>query len=376
MNTAAEGARVLGVATAVPEHCIDTPVLREVVLEAFEGLPERVLAKLMRAFDRSGVECRYSVLEPERLLDERSWAESNALYQQHALRLSARAIRGVLEKTGFDPRDVDALYSTSTTGLSTPSIESLLIPELGLSWSVDYSPSYARGCAGGAVALARATEYVRAYPDRVALVVAAEVSSLMFPGFRKPVDIISASLFADGAGAVLIAGPEAGYGAGAELELVASRSVTWPESRHIMGWDYLDERPALILDSGLPSFLTKNLETSFEAACDACGVSPADLEHYVLHPGGPAVIGAMEEALELAEGSLEDTREVLRRFGNMSSATVLFVLERFLWRGEHDGGPGVLGAMGPGFSAQFIFFRAPRIQSMVSERATIAHERT
>lgn len=347
---------IVSVATAVPAHRITTPELREIAREAFLQSAEPV-GRLLPLYERSGVESRYSVVDADWLLSEHSWTQRNTLYQEHAPRLLGEAVSSALNAAGADPSRVDALYTSSTTGLATPSLETSLIPLVGLQPTVDYNPSYARGCAGGAVALARAADHVRAHPHRVAVAAAVEISSLLFPGQKRRVDLVGSTLFGDGAGAALVAGSESGM-TGTGVKLFAASSYTWPNTRRMMGWDYPDPGPALVLDARLPSHLRAHLGPAFRDACAASGIAPKGLAHHVVHPGGPAVLDAVQQALDLTPESLAVGREVLAHFGNMSSATLYFVLQGFLRGGGYAPGDlGAMVAMGPGFSLQSVLFR-------------------
>jgi alkylresorcinol/alkylpyrone synthase len=233
-------------------------------------------------------------------------------------------------------------------------LDSKLIFSLGLSEHVRRVPIWGLGCAAGAAGLARAAEYARLYPDQLVLLVGVELSGLTFQrSDRSKSNLVSTSLFADGAAAVLLGVRKSGG-----PELLGSYSTTWPETEDVMGWDLIETGLKVQLSKSVPLIVREKLRENLTEACASLGLDFGALEHFILHPGGAKVLDAFEEALGIEPGTLGYSRTVLRECGNMSSVTVLFILERFLEEGEFAPGDlGVLSAMGPGFSAEHVFFR-------------------
>ena len=223
---------------------------------------------------------------------------------------------------------------------------------MGLSANLKRIPVWGLGCAGGAAGVARAADYARAYPDELVLVVAAELCGLTFQvGDISKSNLVASSLFADGAAAVLI-------GPGEGLEVQGSHSTTWPGTEDVMGWDLVESGLKVRFARSVPQIVMMRTRATVEKACKEHGLVPEDLRHLVIHPGGAKVIEAYEEALGLESGSLDLPCEVLREYGNMSSVSVLFVLERFLESYPPGSGEyGAISALGPGFSAEHVLFR-------------------
>jgi alkylresorcinol/alkylpyrone synthase len=228
-----------------------------------------------------------------------------------------------------------------------------LIFRLGLSEHTRRVPIWGLGCAAGVAGLARTADYARLYPGELALLIGVELCGLTFQrGDLSKANLVSTSLFADGAAAALI-------GSGAEgPELIGSHSTTWRDTEDIMGWDLVETGFKVKISRSIPTLVRRKMSENLLAACSSAGISPEDIEHFLIHPGGSKVLDAFEEVLGFEPGGLMLPREVLRECGNMSSVTVMFVLERFLRSHEFAAGDlGVLSALGPGFSAEHVFFR-------------------
>lgn len=315
---------------------------------------------MLPVFDHSGIEERYLCVPFEWADENHTFPEKNDLYIEAATALSEEAARDALDKAGVDPEDVGSLVFASTTGTASPTIGHRLIPRLGLSENVRVLPIYGRGCAAGAVGLAQATDLARIHPGKPALLVAVEVCSYTYQrGDRTKANLISSALFADGAGAVVVgAGADEGTSVVACPEVVGTHSTTWPSSQDIMGWDIIDTGMRVRLSRDLAKFLLERLPATVEDACAKYGVDRGEIKHFITHPGGPKVLDAIEEALGLENGGLALSRETLRWYGNMSSATVLFVLDRFMEQGKHDEGDlALLTGVGPGFSCEHVLLR-------------------
>jgi alkylresorcinol/alkylpyrone synthase len=352
MEASINNPRILSAATAVPPHRIEQGDIKEFARCLFAG-KFRDLDRLLPVFDNGQIETRHSCRPLEWFKREWSFPERNALYVEHALELSEKAARRCLDRAEVEPEKVGALLFVSTTGISTPSLDAKLLFRLGLSPHLKRIPVWGLGCAGGAAGVARASDYARAYPEEMVLVVAVELCSLTFQiGDISKSNLVAASLFADGAAAVLL-------GAGREgPEIIGSYSTTWPETEDVMGWDLTESGLKVRFARSVPQIVRTRTRATVEEACEKHGVVLEDLRHLVVHPGGAKVLEAYEEALELEPGSLDLSREILREYGNMSSASVLFVLERFLESYPAGSGEyGAISALGPGFSAEHVLFR-------------------
>jgi alkylresorcinol/alkylpyrone synthase len=344
--------KILSVATALPPHRIGQREVKEFARSMFSGT-YRDIERLAPIFDNVQVDSRYFCVPLEWFEQDHTFPEKNDLYVEHALDLCGKAARRAMDKAGVLPEEVGAIFFVSTTGFATPSLDSKLIFSLGLSEHTRRVPIWGLGCAAGAAGLAHAADYARLYPDQKVLLVGVELSGLTFQrGDRSKSNLISTSLFADGAAAVVL-GIEGGGS-----ELLGSYSTTWPDTEGVMGWELVETGLKVQLSKSVPEITRQRFRSNLSDACISLGLKLEDLRHFVLHPGGAKVLDAFEEVLELEPGGLTLSRAVLRECGNMSSVTVLFILERFLESGEFsEGDLGVLSAMGPGFSAEHVLFR-------------------
>jgi len=343
--------KILSVATALPPYRVGQEEAKTFARGMFSRR-DGDFERLLPIFDNVNVDSRYFCVPVEWFERDHGFPEKNALYVEHALDLSEKAAARALDRIGAGPEDVGAVFFVSTTGISTPSLDSKLIFRLGLSEHTRRVPIWGLGCSAGAAGLARASEHARLYPDKLVLLVAVELSGLTFQrGDRSKSNLISTSLFADGAAAVLLGnttGPE----------ILGSYSTTWPDTEDVMGWNLVETGLKVQLSKSVPAIVQERFRGNLEEACTSLGLDFDELEHFVLHPGGSKVLDAFENVLGLEPGGLATSRDVLRDCGNMSSVTVLFILERFLESREFvKGDLGVLSAMGPGFSAEHVFFR-------------------
>ena len=346
--------RILSVATALPPYRIGQNEVKEFARGMFSGAYGD-FERLLKVFDNTNIDERYFCVPPAWFEKDHGFTEKNALYVEHALDLSEKAARRALDRAGVEPEEVGAIFFVSTTGLSTPSLDSKLIFRLGLSEHTRRIPIWGLGCAGGVAGLARTADHTRVYPGELALCVGVELCGLTFQrGDLSKANLVSTSLFADGAAAALI-------GSGDSLEgpeLIGSHSTTWPETEDIMGWELVETGFKVKISRSIPALVRRRMSENLSAACASVGISSEDIEHHLIHPGGTRVLDALEEVLGLEPGGLALPREVLRECGNMSSVTVMFILERFLQSREFAAGDlGVISALGPGFSAEHVFFR-------------------
>ena len=344
--------RILSVGTALPAHRLEQSDLRQFARAVFAE-NHRDIDRLISVFENGQIGTRYLCEPLAWFQSERPFTEKNELYVKHALELCEAASRQALERANLTPKDIDAIIFVSTTGIATPSLDSWLIKRLDLSRHVTRTPIWGLGCAGGAAGLARAMEQARVHPGKRVLMVAVELCSLTFQhGDRSKSNLIAASLFADGAAAVVI-GP--GHGP----QLVSSYSTLWDDTEDVMGWDIIESGLKVRFAKSVPDIVRNLMRDNLACAAQHAGLQLSDLEHFVTHPGGLKVLQAYSDALGLPADALEDSYKVLQQCGNMSSVSVLFVLEQFMqrWPKLTPDRYGAISAMGPGFSAEHVIFK-------------------
>ncbi len=347
--------RILSVGTALPAFRVEQDGVRELTRALFSK-GHRDIDRLVAVFDNGQIKTRNICTPIEWFQTEHSWPEKNALYVQNALDLGEQAARSALERARLKPGDIDAIFFVSTTGIATPSLDSLLIKRLDLSRHVARVPIWGLGCSGGAAGLARAAEFARAKPGSRVLLVAVELCSLTFqPGDLSKSNLIAASLFADGAAAVIVSSAPDAEGP----SLVGSYSTLWDDTEDVMGWDVIESGLKVRFAKSVPELVQKLMHQNLTDAARANNVKLEDIQHFVTHPGGLKVLQAYAQALGLEADALSDSYAVLESCGNMSSVSVLFVLERFVrrWAELQPGELGAISAMGPGFSAEHVIFK-------------------
>lgn len=345
------GPRVRAVGLALPPHAVRQEDIKAFAACLFHEKLDH-LERLLPVFDNACIAKRHLAQPLAWYAVEHSFAEANSLYEESALELAVEASAQALDRAGVAPADVGLVVFVSSTGITTPTIDAKLIQRLGIAPNAARLPVWGLGCAGGVTGLARAAELTAAVPGRVALLVAAELCSLTFQrnDFSKA-NLVGAGIFADGAAAAVIAA------AGAGPEILGSHSTLFADTEDIMGWDVVESGLKVRFSRDIPTFVRANLPALSAAACRAWGITRGDLAHYVVHPGGAKVLDAYVESLGLSAAALASAYDVLAGYGNMSSASVLFVLERFLQTTPAGGRYGVMLTLGPGFSAEQVLFR-------------------
>lgn len=340
------------IASAVPRHFLTQAKALEEAKKAYPGRAD--LKKLLeRVFCSSGVEERHFCFPPEYYLEGKSFEERNRDYVVQASALAAAAARTCLANAKLSPEDVDHFFLVTTTGLATPSLDALLHPELGLRANVRRWPIFGLGCAGGAGALTRAADVLAGAPGQKALVVAVEVCGQVFtPRARTSTDMIGIALFGDGAAAVLVAGADVN-GTGAKI--LATRSVLFEGTHHIMGWEFTSDGMRLNLSKDVPDLIKNDLRPAVADFFASADLRPDEITFWALHPGGRKIIDTYRETFDLSEDALRFTRRSLAKKGNLSSVSVLTVFEDVVETGHPKTGDiAFLCALGPGFGAELL----------------------
>ena len=339
---------LLSLATAVPPHRLRQADVAAFARQLFAERPPEDLARLLPVYANAGIETRYSCVPLEWYATCHGWAEKNALYVRHALELSERAVRACLARAALDAEAIDAIVVVSTSGVATPSLDALLAERLPLRRDVTRLPIFGLGCAGGVLGLARAAALAKAAPGANVLFVTVELCGLTFRrNDQSKSNVIASALFGDGAAAAVLSC------AGKGPELTAWGEHTWADSLDIMGWRVEDDGLGVLFSRDIPTIVREGFRPALDEFLARHGLVLADIDCFLCHPGGAKVIVALEYALGLPEGGLAFARAVLREYGNMSAATVLFVLERAL-EGGGAHGRSLLSAVGPGFTAGFL----------------------
>lgn len=353
---------IRSVATALPPYALSQNQIRDLAREYFApAFPE--IDRYMSVFRHAQIDKRHFVAPLEWFSEPHSFKECNDLFIETATALGAEAALRCLADAGLEPADADHLLWVSTTGMAAPSPDAMLINRLGMNRHTRRTPIWGLGCAGGVAGLSRAYEYARAFPEQRVLLLSVELCSVTFQwNDHSKRNLIASSLFADGAAAVLVEGDDVQQpptsGQYPLPAILGTQSTLWPETLDIMGWDMVDTGMQVVFSSRIPRIVQTLMRENVEAFLQPFGLAIDDIDHWVLHPGGTKVITAYESALGIDPERLKHTRDVLRACGNMSSATVFFVLDAFLRTGSPARGEyGVLAVLGPGFSCELALVR-------------------
>jgi alkylresorcinol/alkylpyrone synthase len=350
------GATILGIERFCPPFRYDQETVTRWVREWLLEKDDPDALRLLSVYASSGVRARASVLPIEEVFFPRDFETQNDRYALIAREVATDLARRALAASEIAPGSVDLLVSVSCTGFMIPAMEAYVADALGMGPRLVRLPITESGCAGGVVSLARARDYLLAYPRATALVIAVELSSLTFQRWdRSPANVVSSALFGDGGAAVVLVGPDhpraGGSGRG---RITATESQFFRGTTHLMGFRLRNPGLQIILDRNLTPFLNREVLGAVEAFLSPRGLSRGDIRHWILHPGGRKIIEVMAERLGLSIDDLVATEAVLQEHGNMSSVTVLFVLDEIMRRKlPRPGDIGFLGAFGPGFGAEF-----------------------
>jgi alkylresorcinol/alkylpyrone synthase len=349
--------KIASAASAFPKHYYSQQELLQ-RLRDYWGADLRNPQLLQRLHRNVTVEGRYLAIPAEQYLDIKTWGQANDIWIRVAQELGEKALCLALHNANISPQDLGALFFTSVTGVCSPSIDALLINRMQLPANIRRTPIFGLGCVAGAAGIARAADYVRAYPKQAAALVSVELCSLTLQREDLSVaNLISSGLFADGAAAVIVTGEDIaslnGQSSGPAIR--ATRSIFYPNTEDMMGWNISEKGFRILLSTEVPNLIRQNLGRDVDAFLADQGLQKSDLKSYVLHTGGPKVLEASAAALGLNNGQLDASWDCLRKVGNLSSASVLVVLEDVMkHRRPEPGSLGLLAAMGPGFCSELV----------------------
>jgi alkylresorcinol/alkylpyrone synthase len=340
MNKSMAQAAILSLGTALPSHMVSQDEVLAILQQAKgRALPPR-LADIL---GNTGIERRYIAMSPDAYFGPRSWADRAKVYESVAMDLFQKAAIQAMDRAGLTPADIGQIVFVSTTGTMTPSVPSRMISDMGFAPDTRAVPLFGYGCAGGVIGLGIAADLWRAMPDKPVLLVSLELCSLAYDHARmEKKDMVAIALFSDGCAAAIIG---AGHAGDSNPKISNIAQHIWPDTLEMMGWEIGDTGFDLVLARDIPAFVSN----SFAPVCDAFlaenGVSISDMGQPVCHPGGGRVVDALADYFGQ---SLPATRSVLEAHGNMSSPTVLFVLDALLQK-DPIVAPTLMTALGPGF---------------------------
>ena len=332
-------------AVAVPSLEIRQQDVAAAARSVFSGRPDR-FERMRPIYANAGIESRHSSVPLSWYLQPHGWKERHDLFVESAVGLLERAAADCLDRASIDAARVDGIVVVSTTGMTAPSLDARLMERMGFRRDVQRLPVFGLGCAGGVLGLSRTAALARADPGSLWLFLVVELCGLTFrAGDQSNSNIVATALFGDGAAAALVSCDADGP------TITASGEHTWPESLDVMGWQVEDDGFGVLFSRDIPALVRGRFRAATDSFLAAHGRSLEDIDALVMHPGGAKVIDALQEALGAPSHALDSARSVLREYGNMSAATILFVLHQVLAGGQR--GRMLLAALGPGFTAGF-----------------------
>ena len=343
--------KLVSIGTAVPPYIIDQ---RDAARASHKAFSARFgdFERLAKVFESSGIRRRYGVRPIDWYLETAGWPERNAAHIDGAGDMFVDAAGKALSAADLKASDVDTIVTVSSTGIATPSLDARVGKRMGFRDDVERVPVFGLGCAGGVSGLSIASRLAAARPGSVVLLVAVETCTLAFRMDKlTKANIVATALFGDGAAACILRAADEGL---AEIEM--SGQHTWPDTLDIMGWSVDTEGLGVIFDRAIPPFAQEHVRPAIASILERARLSPGDIDRFACHPGGAKVVDALESALELEPGTLNHERDILAEYGNMSSPTALFVLERLMASGLPP--RTLLTAMGPGFTLSCVSLKA------------------
>jgi alkylresorcinol/alkylpyrone synthase len=347
--------KIISAASAFPKYYYP----QELLLTALRTYWADELSRpetLDRLHSRACVDGRHLAYPMEEYYKMQTFGDFNRAWMKAAEELGSQALCRALTQAGLAPTDIGAIFFVSVTGVCSPSIDAKLVNRLKLSPHIKRIPIFGLGCVAGAAGIARAADYVRAYPDQVAALVSVELCSLTLQKKDLSVaNLISSGLFGDGAAAVLVAGANCEAPGPA---IVATESTFYPDSEDVMGWDISEKGFQIVLSPSVPEVIREHLGQDVDAFLSGHDLTRQDITSWIMHTGGPKVLEASQEALGLRREALQTSWDCLRKTGNLSSASVLCVLEQVLKQPRpQPGAYSVLAAAGPGFCSELVLLR-------------------
>lgn len=353
---------ICSVGTSIPKHNISQEEVKELVQNVF-GYTNREIKRLLPVFDHAQIENRQFVVAKKWFEEGHTFAEKNSIYRENAIHYSLEAIDDCLQNEHFlnnviPYEAVDLIIYVSSSGLSTPTIDAFLLNERPFRQDVQRMPLWGLGCAGGAIGLSRAHDWVKAHPEKNALIICCEFCGVTFQkGDHRKSNLVGTALFGDGVSAALLVGEDSPYlkdKRQAVPKVTSTSSRTKRNSTDVMGWDVTNHGLQVIFSKSIPSLVESFWKEHIELFFQQLQVEKESIYAYIAHPGGVKVLQAMEEVLQSEKEKLRHSYNVLRNHGNMSSVTVLYVLKEWMREGIKAGEKGILSALGPGFSSELL----------------------
>lgn len=343
--------KILSVAKQLPKYKKETNEIIPFVKEWMQDQDKRFQRKVLKIFEGAGVDSRYSIMEAEQVFFNSTLEERNDIYVKEVKKLAEQSLQKCLKKINLVPTEIDYIITVSCTGIMIPSVDAYLINSLKMKQNIVRLPVTEMGCAAGISGIIYAKNFLKANPNKRAAVIAVESPTATFQlqDFSME-NIVSAAIFGDGAASVILSSYEEEEGP----KIINESMYHFYEATHMMGFKLVNTGLQMILDKSVPQIISDHFSDIIDPFLEENGMTIKDINHLVFHPGGKKIVQTVQDLFGSFGKNIDDTKEVLRLYGNMSSATVLYVLERFMDADKPSGDKGLMLSFGPGFSAQRI----------------------
>ena len=343
--------KIVSVAKQLPKYCRETKDIIPFVKLWMQDQDTRFQRKVIKLFEGAAVDKRYSIMDPLAVFTATSFEEKNDIYAREVVQLAEKSLKKSLEKANLNPTDIDYIITVSCTGIMIPSVDAYLINSLGMKQDIVRLPVTEMGCAAGVSGIIYAKNFLKANPDKRAAVIAVEAPTATFQlEDYSMTNIVSAAIFGDGASAVILSSYEEDKGP----VILDEAMYHFYNATDMMGFKLVNTGLQMILDKVVPQKISDHFPAIIYPFLEKNNLTIDDVDHLIFHPGGKKIVQTVEALFGVLGKNIDDTKEVLRAYGNMSSATVLYVLERFMDRNPAKGERGIMLSFGPGFSAQRI----------------------
>ncbi len=341
--------KIKAVAKQLPQYTRNTKEILPYIKMWLNGQEKRFQRKAIKIFENAGVERRYSIMDPVDIFSNLSFEERNDIYIKESIELAEKALNNALAKASWEPQDIDFLITVSCTGIMIPSVDAYLINNLKMRQDIVRLPVTEMGCAAGVSGIIYAKNFLKANPGKRAAVVAVEspMATFQLQDFSM-VNIVSAAIFGDGAACVLLSSHELEEGP----NIVGEEMYHFFDAEDMMGFKIKNRGLHMVLDQAVPETIAEHFPKIVHPFLEKYNTKIEEIDHLIFHPGGRKIVQTVEQLFGALNKNIDDTKEVLSLYGNMSSATILYVLERFMDRKIAKGDKGLMLSYGPGFSAQ------------------------
>ncbi len=350
-NSKLMSVKIISVAKQLPKYNRSTADILPFLETWLSGQDDRFKRKVLKIFENAGVDRRYSIMDAEEVFLNTSFEEKNDIYVREVITLAESALLKSLKKANLKPEDIDYIITVSCTGIMIPSLDAYLINRLKMKQDIVRLPVTEMGCAAGVSGIIYAKNFLKANPNKRAVVIAVESPTATFQlDDFSMVNVVSAAIFGDGAASVILSSYENEEGP----EIKDEAMYHFYDAEHMMGFKLVNTGLQMILDITVPETIAEHFPNIVYPFLERNGINIQDIDHLIFHPGGKKIVQTVEDLFGSLGKNIDDTKEVLKLYGNMSSATVLYVLERFMDKKLPKGDKGLMLSFGPGFSAQRI----------------------